>query len=45
VRAEGDGRVQTATIAKAGPDWAPAGSERTFEVDAVCTAYGFTPSV
>ena len=45
VRAEGDGRVQSATIAKAGPDWAPTGSERTFEVDAVCTAYGFTPSV
>ena len=45
VRAEGDGRVQRATIAKAGPDWAPRGGERTFEVDAVCTAYGFTPSV
>ena len=45
VRAEGDGRVQSATIAKAGPDWAPTRSERTFEVDAVCTAYGFTPSV
>ena len=26
VRAEGDGRVQRATIAKAGPDWAPAGA-------------------
>jgi thioredoxin reductase len=45
VRAEGDGRVQRATIAKASPDWAPRGGERTFEVDAVCTAYGFTPSV
>ena len=45
VRAEGDGRVQRATIAKAGPDWAPRGGERTYEVDAVCTAYGFTPSV
>ena len=43
VRAEGDGRVRSATIAPAGPDWAPAGAERTFEVDAVCTAYGFLP--
>ena len=45
VRAQGTDRVQSATIAAAGPDWAPAGRERTFEVDAVCTAYGFTPSV
>jgi thioredoxin reductase len=45
VRAEGDSRVRSATIAEAGPDWAPAGRERTFEVDAVCTAYGFLPSV
>ena len=45
VRADGDDRVRSATIAPAGPDWAPAGGERTFEVDAVCTAYGFTPSV
>jgi hypothetical protein len=45
VRADGEGRVRSATIAAAGPDWAPAGSERTFEVDAVCTAYGFLPSV
>jgi len=45
VRAEGDGRVQSATIAPAGADWAPSGPEKTFEVDAVCTAYGFLPSV
>jgi thioredoxin reductase len=45
VRAEGDTRVRRATIALAGPDWSPAGAERTFEVDAVCTAYGFLPSV
>jgi thioredoxin reductase/bacterioferritin-associated ferredoxin len=44
VRAEGDGRVQSATIAACGPDWAPTGRERTFAVDAVCTAYGFLPS-
>jgi thioredoxin reductase/bacterioferritin-associated ferredoxin len=45
VRAEGDDQVRSATIAGAGTDWAPSGRERTFEVDAVCTAYGFTPSV
>jgi hypothetical protein len=45
VRAEGDGRVESATIARCGPDWAPTGGERTFAVDAVCTAYGFLPSV
>lgn len=45
VRAEGDTRVRSATIAPTGPDWTPTGRERTFQVDAVCTAYGFTPSV
>src|SRR5262249_40106543 len=45
VRAEGTDRVRSATIAEAGPDWAPTGTERTFEIDAVCTAYGFLPSV
>ncbi len=45
VRAEGDGRVQHATLAEAAPDWSPTGAERGFEVDAVCTAYGFLPSV
>ncbi|HWK28802.1 MAG TPA: FAD-dependent oxidoreductase [Solirubrobacter sp.] len=44
-RAEGDGRVQRATLVPVGPDWAPCGRERSFEVDAVCTAYGFLPSV
>ena len=45
VRADGDERVRSATIAPAGPDWVPAGAEKTFEVDAVCTAYGFLPAV
>ena len=45
VRAEGDGRVESATIARAAADWSSAGAERTFQVDAVCTAYGFLPSV
>ncbi len=45
VRAEGEGRVQSATLARADENWAPAGRERTYEVDAVCTAYGFLPSV
>src|SRR4051794_12603727 len=44
VRAAGADRVRTATIAAAGADWRPRpGSERTFAVDAVCTAYGFLP--
>ncbi len=45
VRADGDERVRSATIAAAGLDWAPIGAERTFAVDAVCTAYGFLPSL
>ncbi len=45
VRAEGDDRVRSATLAPAAADWSPTGRERTFEVDAVCTAYGFLPSV
>jgi thioredoxin reductase len=45
VRAQGESRVESATIARAGADWSPAGAERTFAVDAVCTAYGFLPSV
>ena len=45
VRAEGDERVRTATIAEADPTGRRAAAERTFEVDAVCTAYGFLPSV
>lgn len=45
VRADGAARVESATIAECGPDWAPTGRERTFAVDAVCTAYGFLPSV
>jgi len=45
VRAEGDGRVESATLAACGSDWAPIpGTERTFAVDAVCTAYGFVPN-
>jgi thioredoxin reductase len=46
VRAEGARAVESATIARARADWAPeAGTERSFAVDAVCTAYGFLPSV
>jgi thioredoxin reductase len=46
VRADGAGRVESATLAACGPDWAPRpGTERTVAVDAVCTAYGFAPDV
>jgi len=46
VRAEGGERVERATLAKAARDWSPIpGSERSYEIDAVCTAYGFLPNV
>ena len=46
VRAEGEGRVQSATLARADGDWRPLpGTERPFGVDALATAYGFLPSV
>lgn len=45
VRASGTSQVESATIAECGPDWAPTGREKTYAVDAVCTAYGFLPSV
>ncbi len=45
VRVDGEDAVDRATIAAANDDWSPRrGSEREFEVDAVCTAYGFLPS-
>jgi thioredoxin reductase/bacterioferritin-associated ferredoxin len=45
VRADGEDRVRSATIARADGEWAPLrGTERTFAVDAVCTAYGFLPN-
>jgi D-hydroxyproline dehydrogenase subunit alpha len=46
VRADGAGRVERATLARADAAWRPLpGSERTFEVDALCTAYGFLPAL
>jgi NADPH-dependent 2,4-dienoyl-CoA reductase/sulfur reductase-like enzyme len=46
VRADGEEAVERATIAAANDDWSPRpGSERSWEVDAVCTAYGFLPSI
>jgi NADPH-dependent 2,4-dienoyl-CoA reductase/sulfur reductase-like enzyme len=46
VRADGRGRVEHATLARADAAWRPEpGSERTFEVDALCTAYGFLPAL
>ncbi|MDO8185270.1 2Fe-2S iron-sulfur cluster-binding protein [Conexibacter sp. JD483] len=45
IRAEGDGRVQRATVAKIAADGTPvAGSEKSYEVDAVCVGFGFLPS-
>lgn len=46
VRAEGDGRVERAALASVDGDWRPRpGTERMLDVDAVCTAYGFVPSL
>ena len=46
VRAEGEGEVQRAVIAKVDHDWRPIpGTERVLEVDTVCIGYGFFPSV
>lgn len=43
--ADGDGRVERATIARVDENWQPvAGSERTLEVDTVCLAVGLTPN-
>jgi thioredoxin reductase len=45
VRAEGDERVERAVVARVDVDGrAVPGSERTFEVDAVCVGFGFLPS-
>lgn len=45
VRATGDGEVRGATIAAIDDEWrVKPGSERTFEVDTICTAFGFLPS-
>nr|WP_281381549.1 FAD-dependent oxidoreductase [Conexibacter arvalis] len=45
VRAEGDGRVERATVAKIDADGrAVPGSEKSYEVDAVCVGFGFLPS-
>ena len=45
VRAEGNGSVSRVTLARIGTDGrAVAGTERSFEVDALCVGYGFHPS-
>jgi pyruvate/2-oxoglutarate dehydrogenase complex dihydrolipoamide dehydrogenase (E3) component len=45
VRLDGDSTVRSATVARLDDGGRPVvGSERTFEVDAVCTGFGFVPS-
>ena len=45
VRAEGDGRVERAVVARLDASGRPRpGTERAFEVDAVCAGFGFLPS-
>lgn len=42
IRADGEEKVERVTLARIGPDGTPvAGSERSFEVDAVCLGFGF----
>jgi D-hydroxyproline dehydrogenase subunit alpha len=44
VEARGDDRVREAVTARLHADWSVvAGTERTFEVDAVCVGHGFVP--
>jgi hypothetical protein len=45
IRAEGKGAVERAVIARIDRDGRPVpGSEKAYEVDAVCTGFGFLPS-
>jgi NADPH-dependent 2,4-dienoyl-CoA reductase/sulfur reductase-like enzyme len=45
IRVDGEDRARTATVAKLDGDGRPRhGSERRFDVDAVCLGFGFTPS-
>jgi NADPH-dependent 2,4-dienoyl-CoA reductase/sulfur reductase-like enzyme len=45
LRAEGEGQVSRVILVRIGPDGRPiAGTERRFEVDALCVGYGFHPS-
>jgi sarcosine oxidase, subunit alpha len=44
VSAEGEGRVERATVAAVGPDWKPIpGTERTYDVDTILVAAGLSP--
>lgn len=45
IRFDGEGKVAQATVARIDPSGKPIpGSERVFEVDAVCVGFGFLPS-
>ncbi|ASO20626.1 NADPH-dependent 2,4-dienoyl-CoA reductase/sulfur reductase-like enzyme [Actinoalloteichus hoggarensis] len=44
IAAHGDERVESVTVARLDPTWAPLpGTGRRIEVDAVCVSHGFTP--
>lgn len=46
VRAEGDARVESATIAQVDDRWQPVpGTEKQLDVDTVCLAVGLSPSI
>ncbi|WP_208738256.1 NAD(P)/FAD-dependent oxidoreductase [Oceanidesulfovibrio marinus] len=45
LQAEGDGKVESATIAQVDERWQPVpGTEKTFAVDTICLAVGLTPA-
>ncbi len=45
IRAEGEGQVRSAVVARLKADWSPiAGSEQFIDVDSVGVGYGFVPS-
>ena len=46
LEARGQGQVEQAVIAQVDDNWRPiAGTERTLEVDTICLAFGFMPSL
>ncbi|MEA5363089.1 FAD/NAD(P)-binding oxidoreductase [Amycolatopsis sp., V23-08] len=46
VEAKGEGRVREVVTARVNPDWSVInGTERTYQVDAVCVGHGFVPQL
>lgn len=46
IQAHGTNHVEAVTVSKLDKDWNPVpGTERTYQVDAVCVSHGFTPRI